>query len=83
MLPYRVNKWAFREREKRPSFMSRRASKTKKIYNSRHLFNKMKVASAALLELSKEEAIELQRQIWTTHTNLNDLFDLWEAFLVY
>jgi len=43
----------------------------------------MKVASAALLELSKEEAIELQRQIWTTHTNLNDLFDSWEAFLVY
>jgi hypothetical protein len=56
--------------------------KTQKIYDSGHLFNKIRVANAALLELSKEEVIELRRQIWTTHTNLNDWFDSWEAFLV-
>jgi hypothetical protein len=36
----------------------------------------------AALDLSKEDFIKLQRQIWTTHTNLNDWFDSWEAFLV-
>ncbi len=62
--------------------MPRRATKDKKIYESGHLFNKIKVANAALLELSNEEVIELRRQIWTTHTNLNDWFDSWEVFLV-
>jgi hypothetical protein len=62
--------------------MSRRSSKDKNIYESGHLFNKITVANAALLDLSKKETIELQRQIWTTHTNLNDWFDSWEAFLV-
>jgi hypothetical protein len=56
--------------------------KTKKIYNSGHLLNKMKVANEALLELFRKEVIGLQRQIWTTHTNLNDWFDSWVAFLV-
>ncbi len=40
------------------------------------------MANAAFLELYTEEVIELQRQIWTTHTNLSDWFDSWEAFLV-
>jgi hypothetical protein len=56
--------------------------KTNKIYESGRHFNKIKVANAALLALSKEEVIELRRQIWTTHTNLNDWFDSWEVFLV-
>ncbi len=43
----------------------------------------MKVANAALLELSKEEVIEFRRQIRTTHSNLNDWFDSWETFLFY
>jgi hypothetical protein len=46
-------------RKKLSSFMSRRASKDAKIYDSGHLFNKNKVANAALLELLKEDVIEL------------------------
>ncbi len=42
----------------------------------------MKVANAALLELSKEEVNELQRQNWTTHANHNGWFGSWEVFLV-
>ena len=38
-----------------------------KNYNSGHLFNKNKVANADLLELAKEEDIELIRKIGTTH----------------
>jgi len=41
--------------------MSRRACK--KIDDSGYLFNKIKVAKAAWLEWSKEEANELHRQI--------------------
>jgi hypothetical protein len=35
-----------------------------------------------LLDLSKEEVVEMRRQIWTTYTNLNHWFDSWERFIV-
>ncbi len=42
----------------------------------------MKKANASLLDLSKDEAVEMRRQIWTTNSNLNGWFDAWEKFLI-
>jgi hypothetical protein len=42
----------------------------------------LRKTNAALLDLSKEEVVEMKRQIWTTFSNLNDWFDAWERFLV-
>ncbi len=46
------------------------------------LLYKLRKADAGLLDLSKEEVVEMRRQIWTTYINLNDWFDSWERFLV-
>jgi hypothetical protein len=56
--------------------------KGKEIYNELTLFLKIKTANGSLLELSKEEVVEMRCQMWTTFTNLMDWFDAWEAFVV-
>jgi hypothetical protein len=37
--------------------------------------------NASLLDLSKEEVVEMRRLIWTTFSNLSDWYDAWENFL--
>jgi len=56
--------------------------KGKKVYDAKTLFLKLKKANAAVLDLSKEEVVEMRRQIWTTYSNLNDWFNAWEKFLI-
>jgi hypothetical protein len=56
--------------------------KGKEVYNELTLFLKIKKANASLLELSKEEVVEMRRQMWTAFNNLNDWFDSWEAFVL-
>ncbi len=53
-----------------------------KIHDAKTLFLKLKKANASLLDLSKDEAVEMRRQIWTTNSNLNGWFDAWEKFLI-
>lgn len=52
--------------------MSQHFLKGKKVYNELTLILKIKKANASLLELSKEEAAEMCRQMWSTFTNLSD-----------
>jgi hypothetical protein len=40
-------------------------------------------ANAGLLDLSKEEVVEMRRQIQTPCTNLNCWFDSWEIIMVH
>jgi hypothetical protein len=46
------------------------------------LFKKIKRENAALLDLSKEQVIEMRRLLWTTPENLNNWFDEWGLFCV-
>lgn len=55
--------------------------KGKKIYDSKTLFAKLRKNNASLLDLSKEEVVEMRRLIWTTFSNLSDWYDAWEKFL--
>ena len=54
--------------------------KGNEMYNELTLFLKIKKANASSLELSKEEVVEMRRQMWTTFSNLTDWFDAWEDF---
>jgi hypothetical protein len=49
-----------------------------RITGPRNLWRKLKAENAICLELSREVQVELRRQIWTTATNLGDLYDHFE-----
>jgi hypothetical protein len=53
-----------------------------RISSPRNLWRKIKVANAIVLELSKEQQVELRRQMWTTVHNLELLYDSWESFCI-
>ena len=50
--------------------------------NATTLFKKIRKENAALLDLSKEQVIEMRRLIWTTPENLNNWFEEWGLFCV-
>jgi len=56
--------------------------KNKKNVKSWTTYQHYKKENTALLQLSKEEVQEYRCIMWTTHANLSDWFDAWEAFCV-
>ncbi|MGH7954904.1 MAG: hypothetical protein ACREOZ_02970, partial [Gloeomargaritales cyanobacterium] len=56
--------------------------KVKNSCSSRNLWRKVQKDYSDVFEISKEQAIELRRQLWTTFDNLNDWFDAWEKHCV-
>jgi hypothetical protein len=53
-----------------------------KVSSPHNLWRKIKAENAVDLELSKEQQVELKRQMWNTEVNLKDWFDRLEAFLL-
>jgi hypothetical protein len=53
------------------------------VSSPRNLRRKTKAENAVDLELSKEQKVELRRQMWTTEVNLKDWCDRWEASVLY
>jgi hypothetical protein len=53
-----------------------------KVSSPRNLWRKIKSDNAVDLELSKEQQVELRRQMWTREVNLKDWFDRWGAFCI-
>jgi hypothetical protein len=52
------------------------------ISSPRNLWRKIKAANAVVRELSKEQQVELWRQMWTTVHNLELWYDSWESFYI-
>jgi hypothetical protein len=46
------------------------------------LWSKIKTRNAAFFDLSKEQMVELRRQLWTTYRNLKDWFVAFRNFCV-
>ena len=46
------------------------------------VFKKFKKENAALLDISKEQVVEMRRLMWATPKNLSDWFDEWEHFVL-
>jgi hypothetical protein len=57
-------------------------SSLRKVSSPCNLWRKIKAENAVDLDLSKEQQVELRRQMWTTEVNLKDLFERWEAFCI-
>jgi hypothetical protein len=53
-----------------------------RISSPQNLWRKIKAANAVVLELSKEQQVELRRQMWMTARNLELWYDSWESFCV-
>jgi hypothetical protein len=47
-----------------------------------NLWRKIKAANAVVLELTKEQHVELRRQMWTTVCNLKLWYNSWEYFCI-
>jgi hypothetical protein len=57
-------------------------SSLRKVSSPHNLWRKIKAENAVDLELSKEQQVELRRQMWTTEVNLKEWFDRWEVFCI-
>jgi hypothetical protein len=68
------------EEELKENDMISLISSLRKVSSPHNLWRKIKAENAVNLELSKEQQVELRRQMWTTEVNLMDWFDRWEAF---
>jgi hypothetical protein len=53
-----------------------------RISSPQNLWRKIKAANAVVLELSKEQQVELRRQMWMPARNLELWYDSWESFCV-
>jgi hypothetical protein len=70
------------EAELKENYMISSISSLGKVSSPHNLCRKIKADNAVDLELSKEQQVELRRQMWTTEVNLKDWFDRWGAFYI-
>jgi hypothetical protein len=53
-----------------------------RISSPRNLWRKIKATNAVVLELSKEQQVELRHQMWMTVRNLELWYDICESFCI-